>query len=278
MERRGAEVVALDAHGGVVARANVEGARTGPGAFFEGDSVPRLDVAPVDVPLAPTVAGGRRAGVRLIGVDDVLTSMDLDGPGQHRAGAGGGVAAVVMLDGASPSTAAGAAAAPRAASEPTAQDRAPGLFLDSADAGVVAFARKHGAGRAPLVDAASVADAVHDLVDPNEKQRPPSARGMLAHGGDCDGAAALVVASLRALGHAARPVVGYELKGDALVPHAWAEVLVDGTWLMVDATLPKVGADAEHLKLFDGLGGALTMGRVLGRVRAEPVFVTESAP
>jgi hypothetical protein len=47
LERRGAEVVALDAHGAVVARANVEGVRTGPGAFHEGDAPAAIDRAAV---------------------------------------------------------------------------------------------------------------------------------------------------------------------------------------------------------------------------------------
>ncbi|HEY4221492.1 MAG TPA: hypothetical protein VGO62_09120, partial [Myxococcota bacterium] len=102
--RRGAEVVALDAHGAVVARANVEGARTGPGAFSEGDSAAHLDAAPTSPPFAlprgvaddgsddQAKALATVRGVRLLGVEDVAPALELDGPGQERDPAPGSVA------------------------------------------------------------------------------------------------------------------------------------------------------------------------------------------
>ena len=74
-------------------------------------------------------------------------------------------------------------------------------------------------------------------------------------------------------GHAARPVVGFVLHDGKLVPHAWAELYTPGGWTMADATLPAIGVFSTHVKLADGLGSVLTMGRVLGRVT--PIVVEE---
>jgi transglutaminase-like putative cysteine protease len=266
VERQAASIVALDERGGVIARANVEGLRTGPGAFFEGDTAPSLDQAPVEVPF---VASASR-GARLVGVDDVLGVMQLSGPGQRR-----DAGPVIFWDASPPDPAAGAA--PVALPDPGERYRAPALFVESEAAAVIAFAREHGRGRGAgepaeaLADAARLAEAVHRLVNPARRDVPPSALTMLAEGGDCDGAAALLTASLRALGHAARPAVGYRRVDGRFVPHAWVEVYTAEGWILVDAAVPRVGADQTHLKLFEGLGSALTMGRVLGRLRLEPV-------
>lgn len=256
VERRGASVSLLDGHGGLIARCNVEGACTGPGAFFEGvpGDAPSLDTAPVDVAL---VATGPRRGLRLVGIDDARGALALDGPGQRAAAPG----VVAFVDGAA------AASGPPL---PPADTRAPGLFIESADPRVKAFAFAHGSGADALADAVTIAAAVFALVDPGATDAPPSATEMLESGGDCDGAAALVTAAMRALGHAARPVVGYRFVAGRFVPHAWAEVYTPTAWVLIDGSMPKVGSDSQHLKLFDGLGSALTMGRVLGRLRLEP--------
>ena len=255
VQRSGASVSLLDVHGALLARCNVEGACTGPGAFFEGAAAdaPSLDTAPVEVAL---VATGQLQGVRLIGIDDTHAALDLAGPGQTARAPG----SVVF----------GPARQP--ASGPTTVDREPALFIESADPLVQAFAAKHGSGADALADALTVATAVFPLLDARAKDAPPSAKEMIARGGDCDGAAALVTAALRALGHSARPVVGYRLMGARFVPHAWAEVYTRTGWLLVDASVPRVGSSESdpHLKLFAGLGSALTMGRVLGRLRMEP--------
>ncbi len=57
--------------------------------------------------------------------------------------------------------------------------------------------------------------------------------------GDCTEFAYLVAALSRANGVPARPMGGYLLQGNAIVGpadyHNWAEVLIDGRWLVVDA-------------------------------------------
>lgn len=263
LDRESSGVVLRDLDGGVLARANAAGQRIGPGAFAEGDSAPAVSVAPVDLPLAGT---GHVAALRLLDVSDVIPSLRRDGDGQR--GAGDRVEFVTTSTVLDP----GAGAGPAAPHEST---TVPELFVEHAAPAVRAFAARHTQGRDPLADAAALAAAVHPLLDPDKSEEPPSAVRMLHVGGDCDGAAALVAASLRAAGHRARPVVGYRRVDDRYIPHAWAEVWTPRGWVLVDPAVPAVGArGGAHLKLFDGLGGALTMGRVLGRLRVEVLRVS----
>jgi transglutaminase-like putative cysteine protease len=125
---------------------------------------------------------------------------------------------------------------------------------------------------------------VHRLVDADKADEPPSALAMLRHGGDCDGAAALVTATLRACGLPARPVVGYRLvdAGGArarLVPHALAEVYSTSGWMRVDATMPALGIlDDVFVPVGEGLGGALSMGRLLGVLDGGDLVADVAAP
>lgn len=232
IERRGPEIVAVS-DGVVVVRALPEGQRSGPGVFVEGDAAAAAPAAPVVV----AVPGLRSLKGKVLGGEAKRLTP--------------------------PSTWA-----------PTPADAQPGLFIEANDAAVVEFA---GACGSVADDARRVGEAVHEKVDAKKTQDPPSALGMLQHGGDCDGAAALVAAALRACGHSARPVVGYKLKDPGteaarLVPHAVVEVYAGSSWMRVDATVPALG-DLEDVfvPVAAGLGGALTMGRVLGRIDAGDV-------
>ncbi len=249
VERRGAEIAALDAFGFVVARANVEGHRTGPGVFFEGDSAPATPRVPVEIE-APSPAGVR--AWRATGINDVVAALTADGPGQHRVGD-------VLVRTPAPGLA-----------PPSAAASAPEPFVESADTRVVAWAGALAAGDDAMARTARLVEAIHPMVDASKGALPPAAVVMLEHGGDCDGAAALLTAGLRALGTPARPVVGYRWVDGRFLPHAWTEVWTPGGWLVADATVPRIGDDASYLKLFEGLGGALTMGRVLGRLHLHP--------
>lgn len=233
IERRGPDIVAL-VDDRVIARALPEGRRTGPGAFVEDDAPPRRPTA--DVAIA--VAGARHIrGKRLGGVARDLPPL-------------------------------------RTAVDDS--DRLPGPFIESTADVVKAFAAP--LCRPALTETARVvAEAVHARVDARETASAPGAVAMLRHGGDCDGAAALVVASMRACGFASRAVVGYRLvdagtDSARLVPHAVAEVYrpdaaADGSggWWRIDATVPALGdLDDVFVPVAEGLGGALSMGRVLG--------------
>ncbi len=233
VERRGPEVVVVDQAGHVVVRALPQGLRVGPGVFAEGDAAPLLPSAPTEIAVPGT---------------STLKGKALAGAAKQ-------------------------VPPPTTATRP--DQSAPGIFFESDDAGVKGLI-SCGSG---LADAVGIAERVHALVDATKVDEPPSARGMLKHGGDCDGAAALVTAALRSCGHPARALVGYKLvaPGTAearLVPHAVAEVYSDGVWTKVDATVPVIGSlDDVFLPVAEGLGGTLTMGRVLGVAGAGEALV-----
>lgn len=249
VERRGPEIVVVDDAGAVVVRAVPEGLRTGPGAFAEGDADAAVRPArPVslEVPGKKSVRGLRLGG-------------------------------------------AGKRVPPPSTFAPPPELRAPSLFIESDDPAVARFAACPATTTttmtpgATLEVARALAERVHPLVDASKVDEPPSAKGMLTRGGDCDGAAALVAAAARACGVAARVVVGYRLvdAGAAsarLVPHAVAEVYAGGSYVMVDATVPTLSAPDSFVPVATGLGGALSMGRVLGVVDGNDLVSADPAP
>lgn len=226
-------VVRASDTGEVLGRALPEGPRHGPGAFAEGDVMSERPWAPVEF---PTPGRASVAGLRL-----------QRGP------------------------------VPPSPDDPTRdEDSRPGPFVESDDATVIAFSAPLCAPDA-LDTARRLGEAIRPRVDATARATAPGARQMLARGGDCDGAAALAVAGLRACGHPARVVVGYVLvepgPGARLVPHAVAEVYrrdqagVAGRWWRLDPTVPSLtDNDDRFVPVAIGLGGALTMGRVLGLV------------
>ncbi|MFZ9887231.1 MAG: transglutaminase domain-containing protein [Myxococcota bacterium] len=256
----GRETLALDLAGHEIAAAIYQAsARRGPGAFSEvkqgSHGLYRGD-APLHPPLP--AAPGAYAALRLVAEGAVpWSSMALDGPGQSLIEAPNVVACRPQYADIRPP-------------EPQHLAAAPFLEVDHPD--VVEFARRVGRRENGLAAALLLAEAVHGNLDFDDGGGPPSAvLALERQAGDCDDAAALVVAALRATGHPARPVVGYRHLGGVLVPHAWAEVYSDGRWHPVDATLPGVGPFESHLRLFEGLGSPFTMGRVLGALRVVPV-------
>jgi len=155
-------------------------------------------------------------------------------------------------------------------------DSRPGPFIESDDEAVRAFATPLCGGDA-LDTARRLGEAIRPRVDADARVSAPGARRMLQGGGDCDGAAALAVAALRACGHPARVVVGYVLVAPGpsarLVPHAVAEVYRredaggSGRWWRLDPTVPSLtDHDERFVAVATGPGGALSMGRLLGLV------------
>ncbi len=249
IERRGPQWAIVDSKGGVVVRAAPEGARVGPGAFAEGDTPPELPAVAVEVPV-PQLSSVRGARIR----GDTLSASCRGCDGEGRIKDGAYLAAEA--------------------------------FIESDDGDVAAFARPICQPDA-LSTARLVGEAVAPLVDASAKARAPSARRMLDAGGDCDGAAALAVAALRACGVPARAVVGYRLLDPGtpkarLVPHAIAEVYRagpgPGRWWRLDPTVRQLSdVDDRFVAVAEGLGGALSMGRVLGVIDAGDVIVDDVA-
>jgi hypothetical protein len=246
--RDGPTIVARALDGEVVARAVPGGSRFGPGAFSEGDVVPERPSAPVEIAV----------------------------PGREN------VAGLRLRRGPPP---------PRPSDPTSTSMTLPGPFIESDDAAVVAFAAPLCSAH-PLEAARRIGEAVFALVDADATTHAPGAKAMLRWGGDCDGAAALATAALRACGVPARVVVGYRLvePGPAarLVPHALAEVYLPsgagsgGSWWRLDPTMPSLNnADDRFVPVATGLGGALSMGRVLGVVDEQdlvPLGVPDARP
>ncbi len=236
VSRDGPIFVVHSVDGEVIARAVAGGPRYGPGAFTEGDVVPKRPSEPIEIRV----------------------------PGRES------VAGVRLRRGPAP---------PRADDAVADWMTRPGPFIESDAPAVVSFAAP--LCRADHLDAARrIGEAVGQLVDADADAHAPGALAMLTRGGDCDGAAALATAALRACGIPARVVVGYRLiepGPDArLVPHALAELYpavrvgVVGSWWRLDPTVPSLtSADERFLPVATGLGGALSMGRVLGAVDEE---------
>jgi hypothetical protein len=265
---------AEDTFGGVIASCEADGRRIGPGAFVELDEGGVLP-GTANAEVAPPAPGSPRDGLALLlgGRGVPAGALAVVGPGQRVAGDGPlppnvpfpSLQRAVVLDKRAEDT-----------TPPTAADRAPGLFLESDDPRVIAFAGRHvppavGKARSAVADALALAEAIGRELDTSGGGGPPSALGALDRkAGDCDDATALLVASLRALGHAARPVVGYRAARGRWVPHAWAEVYDGERWAPCDAMVPGVGPFSTHLRLFEGLGSPLTLGRTLGALEIVP--------
>ncbi len=225
----------------IVLRVTPDGLRTGPGAFDEGDTATSRQHKPVDI----AVPG-------LVSVRDTTLRGAVQPTGSV-----------------------------------TASDRHATPFIESDHHLVRTFAGPL-CRETVVATAVAVGDAVHALVRPNINV-PPGATQMIMYGGDCDVAAALVAASLRYCGYRARPVTGYLLMDPGkpharLTPHAVAEIYepyeTDGQWWRVDATMPSVvkrSEDTRFLPVAVGLGGALSMGQVLGVVDALDVVAPAAA-
>lgn len=264
VETDGQLTLAIDEHGAVLARASHDPAgREGPGLFLETQGAPPARQATLH-PAAPTFPGpsGR---VLLVGLEGLpRAAFALDAAGQRTAAPDDGTGTEpegmsVTLD-----------ATYQDPSPPTPTHTSATPFLEVDDDAVQRFAAAHGKQKHPAAAALSLAVAIHDLLDTSGGGGPPSAvRTLETQAGDCDDATALLVAALRANGHPSRPVVGYRHHDGRLIPHAWAEVYDGETWLPVDALVPGLGPFSSHLKLFEGLGSPLTMGRVLGALRIE---------
>lgn len=226
-------------------------------AFSDRDST---QMAPMPAALAISWPRSTLAGRWwLAGIQAKWPNLALDGPGQQRIAEAGRVG--VWLDAEHVDLMA-----------PLAQDYMPSVGIESDHEGVERFAAEGFSSPArpshAFRDAWEIAKRIHSRMSWSNRGGPPSALSTLAtFDGDCDNATALLVAALRARGHAARSVVGYRVWEGTLSPHAWAEVYTPSGWQSVDPSIPARGPLLTHLRLFEGLGSPLSIGRVLGRLQ-----------
>lgn len=102
----------------------------------------------------------------------------------------------------------------------------------------------------PLTTARVLARWVVDSIASDVTPTPPSAAAALrSRAGQAGHRVNLWIALARSSGIPARPVLGVLATQDGLVPHAWAEAWLGGTWIPVDLQRGVVPADASHLRL-----------------------------
>ena len=101
--------------------------------------------------------------------------------------------------------------------------------------------------------AKNICKFVKDFVQPSLEGTLPKMHDLLERKkGDCKSYALLFTCLSRAVGLPSREVSGFVYMGDDIKSfggHAWNEVLLDGYWVPVDATLNQVDADARHIRL-----------------------------
>ncbi len=159
----------------------------------------------------------------------------------------------------------------------------PTRFVESDDKQVAALARRAVAGAR---DSAEAVARIESFVRKYIRKKDLSvgyataAEVAASRQGDCSEHAVLAAAMCRAVGIPARVVSGLAhvdrvgKRKDAFVPHAWAQALVAGRWIGVDAALN--GHDAGHIALAVGTGGPddfFGMVHTLGGFRIAKVVV-----
>ncbi len=122
------------------------------------------------------------------------------------------------------------------------------------DEKILELARK-AAGNAKTDEekAKNICKFVKDFIEPSNEGTLPKMHDLLERKkGDCKSYALLFTCLSRAVGLPSREVSGFLYMGDtwkSFGGHAWNEVLLDGYWVPVDATLNQVDADATHICL-----------------------------
>ena len=118
---------------------------------------------------------------------------------------------------------------------------------------------------------------VHDFIEPKAVANSPNIHDLLEKkSGDCKCYALLTTTLLRAAGIPSREVAGLVYMGDdakAFGGHAWNEVVLNGVWVPLDASLNQVELDAGHISFGDDRVAANNMLKVLGKLSFKVVEV-----
>jgi hypothetical protein len=137
---------------------------------------------------------------------------------------------------------------------PTEADKEPNNFIQSADAKVVADARKVAPDETdPWRVALALEQFVHDTITHKDLAQffVTAADVAATRQGDCKAHALYLAALARARGIPARVAVGlvYRPGDHAFAYHMWTEVFIQERWMPIDGTLAKGGVGAGHLQL-----------------------------
>ena len=125
--------------------------------------------------------------------------------------------------------------------------------------------------------AKNICKFVHDFIEPALSTNVPKMHDLVVRkSGDCKAYALMFTCLCRASGLASREVSGFVYMGDAVKSfggHAWNEVLLDGYWVPVDASLNQVDADATHICLGTEKESANNLLKTFGKLNFKLVEV-----
>jgi hypothetical protein len=118
---------------------------------------------------------------------------------------------------------------------------------------------------------------VYDFIEPSLEGTMPKIHDLIERKcGDCKAYALLFTTLARANGLAAREVSGFVYMGDAVKAfggHAWNEVLVDGYWLPIDASMNSTEIDAAHVCLGVDRDSTNNMLKTFGKLQFKLIEV-----
>jgi hypothetical protein len=137
-----------------------------------------------------------------------------------------------------------------------------------------------GDAKTDLEKAKNICAFVHDFITPSLSASLPKMHDLMVRKeGDCKSYALLFTCLARAVGLPSREVSGFLYMGDdvrAFGGHAWNEVLIDGYWVPVDASLNQVDADARHICLGTDKESANNLLKTFGKLNFKLIEVQTS--
>jgi hypothetical protein len=130
--------------------------------------------------------------------------------------------------------------------------------------------RAIGDAKAPEAKVRRIVSFVHGYIKPSLEVTVPNIHNLMdKQRGDCKSYALLTTNLCRAVGIPAREVSGLLYMGDdqkSFGGHAWNEVVLNGVWVPVDATLDQVEVDAGHISMGHEMKALGNMLKSLGKL------------
>jgi hypothetical protein len=141
-------------------------------------------------------------------------------------------------------------------------------------------ARAVGAATTDEAKVKNIAKFVHDFIDPRLGNTMPTIHDLIERKqGDCKSYALLFTTLARASGVPSREVSGLLYCGDdakAFGGHAWNEVILNGVWVPVDASLNETEINATHICFGTDKMAAKNLLETLGNLKLRVVQVNAS--
>jgi hypothetical protein len=139
-----------------------------------------------------------------------------------------------------------------------------------------------GDAKTPREKVQRIVDFVHDYVQPSLSASLPNIHDLMQRKkGDCKSYALMTTTLARAAGVPSREVSGLLYIGDdnkAFGGHAWNEVVLDGVWVPIDASMRSTEVDATHISFGTQERGAKGMLETLGKLSFKLVEVKSGQP